>query len=211
MHSAFAQSIIERLDKPVLTLEMRRAKARNWLVLTVVAGLAPFALYLAVLTTLGAGFSEGMIGLTVFAQGLGLIVFVPIHSVRSICREKERGSLDLIKLTSLTSAEIIDQKMAAVVIRALPLCVLSLPLTMAVSAAGEAPDWAPLLALALPLIVAIGLSYLGLSAGLSSRQSSSALIVVYVALWMACSLAVLIGFVMRFFTIRTFERSRSTR
>jgi ABC-type transport system involved in multi-copper enzyme maturation permease subunit len=171
----------ERLDwfiEPILVLEMRRFRRHGFRPVTVMAALLLAVLPMLVLVWRWDGNIARMVLLVAAGGYLFLaIVMIPAYGSRSISREREAGTWDMLTMTLVKSSQIGDQKIVAAALPLLMLWAAGLPVAATLAFySGESPlEFAA-------LEVTLVLSALAISAWsieASSECGSSAQLVAY--------------------------------
>lgn len=154
-----------RLAEPILVMELRKFRRRSGTALVGGAGLLLLVLPAALVALRDELFAQIALGILAALYALLIATVIPSSGGRSISRERETGSWDLLALTPLKSAEIADQKITAVALPVVLLIIAGVPAAMlAAYLAGVDFFWVP--AIAVWLILA------ALAVGAWSVQSS---------------------------------------
>lgn len=131
--------LIERLDWPVFTLEMRRAKRseKSFLyVLLIAAGLSVACTLLGVYGA-QSGFFYALIAMIQILRVLFALAVVMDYGAKTIAGEREMQRFENLALTSLESREIILQKAAMPVMYLFAITIVLLPADIALVFAAE--------------------------------------------------------------------------
>lgn len=183
-------ALARRVDLPVLTQEMRirQRGAKPFVVMFVyVAVLSIVALTTLNVTVGSASYSgssasnanlarQGRDLFTVLciAQLVMISLIVPAYSAGAVSNEKERGTLDLLALTLLSSNAVVAQKLAAAIGQAVMLTVASLPVVAIVFLIGGVSPWEMVVANALLFVTTAAFGALGLLCSCQFRNTKAA-------------------------------------
>ncbi len=136
--SALGNWILARLDRPVLVLEMRRWRHR-WRLRGIRAGAVALLLIAWVLLmTESAGRGRMLFGTFCFVQMAAVMVGVAVAGAPAVSSERQNGTLDMICLTRLSPAEIVDQKVCAAMAGSFVWCAIVAPAFLLAGALGGA-------------------------------------------------------------------------
>ncbi len=190
--------LIERLNLPVLTQEMRIRQR----------GVKPFAVmfvYVAVLSIVALvtlsmiiqrpSYPVQAVGVTqnlarqgrqlftvlLVAQLAMISLIVPAYSAGAVSTERERGTFDLLALTLLSSPSIVLQKLLAAIAQALMLTVASLPVVSLVFMLGGVSPLEIIVAYALLLVTTGAFGALGLLCSCQFRNTRTSTFVAYLS------------------------------
>jgi ABC-type transport system involved in multi-copper enzyme maturation permease subunit len=134
-------SVRGRLDWPVLTQEMRirQRGAKPFYIMMIYAAVLCVVVFLAFVSLTARGptidpYTMAERGRLLFASLLYaqlamIALIVPAYSAGAVSTERERGTIELLSLTLLSSSGIVVQKLAAAVAQAVMLVLVSLPIT----------------------------------------------------------------------------------
>lgn len=190
---ARAAAWLRRIDAPVLVQEMRVRQR----------GTKPFGVMLAYLLILSvAGMLElyyewpstvtvsrmarlgrDLYGVLSMVQLVMVCLIVPAYSSASVCGERERGTLDLLSLTLLSSSSIVTQKLIAAMGQALMLIFASLPIMAIVFLLGGVSPVELLVAYALLLVTAVFLASMGMLCSCCLRSSKGSTFLTYLIMF----------------------------
>lgn len=133
---------VERLEaftEPILVMETRRLRRRGFRFVTAIAVLMLSLLPLLVLLWRWDGTVARVVLMVASGGYLFLsIVMIPAYGSRSISREKETGTWDMLAMTLLKSSQIADQKIVAAALPMLLMWAASLPIAAALALYGGA-------------------------------------------------------------------------
>lgn len=122
MQAALSRERLEELAEPILVLEMQRFRRRGLRLVTVMSAILLASLPMLVLFWhWNADIARIVLMVGAGAHLFAGIVMIPAYGGRSISRERETGSWDMLAMTPVKSSRIADQKIVAA---ALPLLLL---------------------------------------------------------------------------------------
>lgn len=113
--------------EPILVLEMRRFRRSSERTSLIVVTVLLLILPMVMVVVHDQVFAQVALGILAAFYVLAILAFTASNGARSIQRERETGTWDMLVLTPLKSRQIVDQKMSAVAVPTLLLIAAGLP------------------------------------------------------------------------------------
>ncbi|MDB5340148.1 MAG: gliding motility-associated transporter permease protein [Planctomycetaceae bacterium] len=146
------------------------------------------------LSALGVG-APVLATMTVLQQ-LGLYLVLPVLACSTLTRERERQTLDLLLITTLSPWTIVFEKFLGVLIAAVNLLMLSLPMIVVCHVLGGITVEQSLHALLFLLLIAVRVTAVGIFCSAVCRTTNQALVFTYVTLFNMLGVEVVIQFLL---------------
>lgn len=184
---------IKRFEAPVLTQEMRirqRGAKPYWVMFVyvlvlIVSAMLTYAASVPNVVNSGQG-QEALsrIGRSLFqvmamVQLVLIVLVVPAYSSASVSSERERGTIDMLSLTLLSSGSIIRQKLAAAVVQVLTMILASLPVVAVAFLLGGVAPYEVIVVYLILASTAVLLSAVGMTCSCCARKTQTSTFLAY--------------------------------
>lgn len=197
MSAVLARERLNMFVEPILLMEMRRFRRRGFRLVTVISALLLALLPVLVLLWRWDG-NVARIVLIVAAGGYLFmsIVMIPAYGAKSITRERETGTWDMLSMTLLRSSQIADQKIVAAALPLLLIWTAGLPIAAALAYFGGASVFEFVALEAMLVLSALAVSAWSVEASSECGSSAQAVAYLPVSIYVCGCLALVVYLVL---------------